>query len=174
MSAISRPGAQPSSTIVVHPNRDKPRVQATRATVVLLLLASVALVLLITIGGSKVLQGAVIVPFGYVLVYLLLAFYAARWNRGTLPVAAALALLLAIFALVSAPAWFEREKTGLVQASLGSDLLGVVTLLLIPVQILLIAFAMRGLSQGWNVEVERAGATDHADSRYQDAHPHPA
>jgi hypothetical protein len=30
-----------------------------------------------------------------------------------------------------------------------------VTLLLIPVQLLLIAFAMRGFQQNWNVEIER-------------------
>ncbi len=29
------------------------------------------------------------------------------------------------------------------------------TLLIVPVQILLIAFAMRGFKQGWNVELER-------------------
>ncbi len=35
------------------------------------------------------------VQIGFILVYLTLAFYAARWNRGVLPVAAALAVLLA-------------------------------------------------------------------------------
>jgi hypothetical protein len=33
-------------------------------------------------------------------------------------------------------------------------MLGVLTLLIIPLQILLVAFAMRGFSQAWNVEVE--------------------
>jgi hypothetical protein len=32
--------------------------------------------------------------------------------------------------------------------------LGLITLLIAPVQVLLILFAMRGFSQGWNVEVE--------------------
>jgi hypothetical protein len=31
----------------------------------------------------------------------------------------------------------------------------VITLVIIPVQILLIAFAMRGFSQGWNIELEQ-------------------
>jgi hypothetical protein len=31
----------------------------------------------------------------------------------------------------------------------------VLTFLIIPVQLLLVAFAMRGFSQGWNVELER-------------------
>jgi hypothetical protein len=33
--------------------------------------------------------------------------------------------------------------------------MGILTLLVIPLQLLLIVFAMRGLRQGWNVEVER-------------------
>jgi hypothetical protein len=33
-------------------------------------------------------------------------------------------------------------------------MLGLLTLLLVPVQVLLILFAMLGFSQGWNVEVE--------------------
>jgi hypothetical protein len=31
----------------------------------------------------------------------------------------------------------------------------VLTLLIVPVQMLLVAFAMRGFQQGWNVELER-------------------
>ena len=72
-----------------------------------------------------------------------------------LPLAAALAILLAIFALVAAPSWFARDKAHFTQPGLNAGLLGVVTLLIIPVQILLIAFAMRGFNQGWNVEVEQ-------------------
>ena len=33
-------------------------------------------------------------------------------------------------------------------------MLGTVTVLLVPVQVLLIVFAMFGFSQGWNVELE--------------------
>ena len=71
-----------AGVIVTHPNRDKPVVQATRATVVLLLLASAALVLIVTVGGWSVLQGAVPIQIAYVLAYLTLAFFAMRWNRG--------------------------------------------------------------------------------------------
>ena len=141
--------------IITHPNRDKAVVQATRATVVLLLLASAALVLIVTVGGWKLLWGAKPIQIGYVLVYLTLAFFAARWNRGVLPVAAVLAVLLLIFALVAGPGWFARDKTGFAQPSINAGLLGVLTLLVVPVQMLLVTFAMRGLSQGWNVEVER-------------------
>jgi len=70
-------------------------------------------------------------------------------------VAAALSVFLLIFAAVAAPGWFEHQKHGFAAPTINSDMLGVLTLLLIPVQVLLIIFAMRGLSQGWNVELER-------------------
>ncbi len=165
--------AQPG-VVITHPNRGKAVVQATRATVIALLLISVALILIVTIGGWKTLQGALPVQFGYVLVYLLLALFAGRWNRGVLPVSAALAVLLAIFALVAGPAWFDRDKTGFAQPDLNAGLLGVLTLLIIPVQMLLVAFAMRGFSQGWNVELERRDPNIGASSGYPDASPYPA
>lgn len=148
-------GSAPAGVIVTHPNRDKPVVQATRATVVLLLLASAGLVLIVTVGGWSVLQGMIPVEIAYVIVYLTLAFYALRWNRGVLPVSAVLAVLLLIFSLVAGPAWFARDKAGYAQPALDAGLLGVLTLLIAPVQMLLVAFAMRGFRQGWNVELER-------------------
>src|SRR5438105_12413018 len=157
--------------IITHPNRDKPVVQATRATVVLLLLVSAGLVLIVTVGGWSVLWGSKPIMIGYVLVYLTLAFYAARWNRGVLPVGAVLAVLLLIFALVAGPSWFARDKTGFAQPTIEAGLLGVLTLLIVPVQMLLIAFAMRGFRQGWNVEHERR---EPGAELYPEAPPHPA
>ena len=157
--------------IITHPNRHKPAVQATRATVVLLLLVSAGLLLIVTVGGWSLLWGAKPIEIGYVLVYLTLAFYAARWNRGVLPVAAVLAVLLLIFALVAGPAWFARDKTGFAQPALDAGLLGVLTLLIVPVQMLLIAFAMRGFNQGWNVELEQREA---GPDLYAQAPPYPA
>ncbi len=172
MSSIPGGQAQPGVTIT-HPNRDKPVVQATRATVVLLLLVSAGLVLIVTVGGWAVLESAWVVQIAYILIYLTLAFFAARWNRGVLPVASALAVLLLIFALVAGPSWFNRNKTGFAQPLLNSGLLGVITLLIVPVQMLLIAFAMRGFKQGWNVELERRSPSLGGDF-YADAPPHPA
>src|ERR1700730_6112492 len=165
--------ATSAGVIATHPNRDKPVVQATRATVILLLLASAALVLIVTVGGWSVLQGAVPVQIAYVLVYLTLAFYAARWKSGVLPVAAALAVLLGIFALVAGPSWFARDKAGFAQPALSAGLLGLLTLLIVPVQMLLVAFAMRGFSQGWNVELERRDSTGGTNT-YAAAAPYPA
>jgi hypothetical protein len=173
-SAMFSPAEGRPEVIVTHPNRDKPVVQATRATVVLLLLVSAALVLVITVSGWNVLESAVVIQMAYIAVYLAFAFYAARWNRGVLPVAAVLAVILGIFAMLAGPAWFGRDKSGLASPDyLSAGLLGVLTLLILPVQILLVTFAMRGFSQGWNVELERrdpaAGADLHADAPAQPA-----
>ena len=141
--------------IITHPNRGKPAAQATRATVVLLLLVSTALILIITIGGWTTLEGGIPILLAWAIVYVLMAYFAARWSRGVLPMAAALALILLVFALVAAPSWFARNKAGFAQPTLNAGLLGVLTLVIIPVQILLIAFAMRGFQQGWNIELEQ-------------------
>jgi hypothetical protein len=144
-----------ADVVITHPNRHKPVVQATRATVIALMLATAALVAIVTIGGWAVLQAAKPIEIAYVLIYLTMAFLAVRWNRGVLPVSAVLAVLLAIFALVAAPSWFSRDKTGFEEPALNAGLLGVLTVLIVPVQVLLVGFAMRGFQQGWNVEVEQ-------------------
>jgi hypothetical protein len=143
-----------ADTVLVHPNREKAESHATKAVVAFLLLLSAGLIAIVTIGGWSVLQGAQLVSFGYVIVYVLFAFYVARWNRGVLPVAAALAILLAVVAAVAGPAWFARDKTGFDDPALDPSILGLLTLIIVPVQLLLIVFAMRGFSQQWNVEVE--------------------
>jgi len=143
-----------AGTVLVHPNREKVESKATKAAVVLLLLVSAGLILVITLGGWSKLQGAQVVSFGYVIVYLVMAFYVSRWNRGVLPVAAALAVLFAVIAAVAAPAWFERDKAGFADPALEPSILGLLTIILVPVQLLLVAFAMRGFQQQWNTEVE--------------------
>ena len=144
-----------------HPNRDKAESKATRASVGLLLVISALLILVVTAGGWSQLQGAQIIAIGYIIVYLVMAFYVARWNRGVLPVAAALAVLFAVVAAVAAPAWFERDKAGFEDPALDPGMLGLLTAIIVPVQLLLVAFAMRGFQQQWNVEVEVA--PDEAD-----------
>ncbi|HEX5308596.1 MAG TPA: hypothetical protein VFW38_05880 [Solirubrobacteraceae bacterium] len=150
-SRAARPGV-----IVTHPNRDKAVVQATRATVILLLLISTGLILIVTLGGWGTLEGLKPLLVFWVLAYVAMAYFAARWRRGVLPMAAALALLMLVFALVAAPEWFTRDKPGYAEPNLPAGLLGVITLVIVPVQLLLIVFAMRGFTQGWNVELERS------------------
>ena len=140
---------------IEHPNREKTASKATRAVVVVLLLASALVMIVITIGAWDVLVGAKGVQILYILLYLGIAYFVARWSRGVLPVAAALAIVLLIFAAVSVPGWFARDKPGFDDPALASDVVGILTALLIPLQLLLIGFAMRGFQQAWNVEVER-------------------
>jgi FtsH-binding integral membrane protein len=140
---------------IEHPNRRKAASKLTRAIVVVLLLISAALVTVITIGGWDTLQGAKALQIAYIAVYLVIAFFVLRWSRGVLPLAAALAIVLLIFAAVSAPAWFDRDKPGFAEPALDEGILGLVTALIVPVQLLLIAFAMSGFRQAWNVEVEQ-------------------
>src|SRR3954452_2359540 len=144
-----------SDYVIEHPNRDKAESKATRGIVFLLLLVSVGLFLIVTIGGWNALVGAQAMQIFYIVVYLVMAFYIGRWNRGVLPVIAALAIIMAIFAAVATSAWFDRDKTGFTDPDLSSNILGTITAIIVPVQVLLIAFAMRGFQQAWNVEVER-------------------
>ena len=150
--------------VLVHPNRDKAEAKATRAAVILLLVTSSALIAIVTLGGWGQLQGGQIVAIAYVIIYAVIAYYVMRWNSGVLPVAAGLAVLFAVIAAVAGPAWFERDKSGFENPTLEPSILGLLTVILVPVQILLIAFAMRGFAQKWNVEVEVS--PDEAD-RYE-------
>ena len=136
---------------IEHPNRRKAASKLTRVVVVLLLLISAALVAIVTVGGWDALQGAKALQIAYIVVYVVLAFFVMRWSRGVLPLAAALAIILLIFAA----GWFDRDKPGFAEPTLDEGVLGLVTALIVPVQILLIAFAMSGFRQAWNVEVER-------------------
>jgi hypothetical protein len=138
-----------------HPNRRKPASKLTRVIVVLLLLVSVALMTIISVGGWDAIEGAKALQVAYILLYAVLAVFVLRWNRGVLPLIAALAIVLLIFAAVSTPAWFDRDKTGFSNPALDESILGLLTALLVPVQLLLIAVSMSGFRQAWNVEVER-------------------
>jgi hypothetical protein len=165
-----------SNVVIEYPNRDKASSKATKAVVVLLLLVTAALMAIVTIGGWEKLQGAKLLQVAYIVIFLIVAFYIARWRSGLLPVAAALAIILLIFAAVSGPEWFARDKDGFDQPAIDANILGLITLLIVPVQVLLIAFAMSGFRQNWQTEVERRVDRDD-DRRRQtggDAAPAPA
>ena len=139
---------------IEHPNRKKASSKVTRMIVVVLLLASALVMAIISLGAWDQLVGAKALQVIYILLYVMLAYFVARWSRGVLPVAAALAIVLAIFALVSVPGWYERDRPGFTDPALSADVVGLLTALLIPLQLLLVFFAMRGFQQAWNVEVE--------------------
>src|SRR5262245_17078498 len=162
--------------VIEHPNREKAGAKVTKAIVVVLLIVSAALVLIVTVGGWAALEGAKALQIAFIVLYIVCAAFIARWNRGLLPVVASLAIVLGIFAAVSAPAWFDRAKPGLTNPALDSDLLGLICALIVPVQILLIAFSMRAFAQKWNVEVEREADDDGPEPARPapQGHPQPA
>jgi hypothetical protein len=152
--------------VVINPNRDKVICKLTRLIVVLILVASVALMLVLTIGGWSKLQGLKPLNFLWCVLYLIIAFYILRWSRGLLPITAGLAILLLTVAViagtgVAGASWFDRHHHGFASAQsllggqgLADNVLGIATLLLIPVEGALIVFAMIGFAQAWNVELE--------------------
>jgi lysylphosphatidylglycerol synthetase-like protein (DUF2156 family) len=146
---------QSSEDLVIwHPNREKGGSKATKAGTILLLLACAALTAIITIGGWASLEGAQVISIFFIIVFLLMAFFVARWNRGVLPLSAAFAIVLLVFAAIAAQGWFDRDSSGFDNPGLPPGLIGLLVLILIPVSFLLIVFAMRGFSQKWNVEIE--------------------
>jgi lysylphosphatidylglycerol synthetase-like protein (DUF2156 family) len=162
--------------VIEHPNREKSASKVTKAIVVVLLIVSAALVLIVTVGGWAALEGAKALQIAFIVLYIVCAAFIARWNRGLLPVVASLAIVLGIFAAVSAPAWFDRAKPCLTNPALDSDLLGLICALIVPVQILLIAFSTRAFAQKWNVEVEREADDDGPEPTRpaREGHPQPA
>jgi hypothetical protein len=149
--------------VLEYPNRDKASSKMTKAIVVLLLLVTAALMTIVTVGGWEKLQGAKLIQVAYILLFLICAFMIWRWRSGLLPVSAALAIILLIFAAVSGPEWFARDKDGFDQPAIDAQMLGLITLILVPVQVLLIAFAMSGFRQNWQTEVERRPDRDRED-----------
>jgi TRAP-type C4-dicarboxylate transport system permease small subunit len=139
------------------PNREKASSKATKALVALILLISAFLIVIVTLGGWERLQSTSVgvLTIFWAGLYVLFAIMVLGWRRGVLPVAAASAMILSIFAGVAAGAWFARDKDGLESPALPEELLGTLTLVIILVQIALIVVAMVGFNQGWHIEEER-------------------
>ena len=150
--ASARPGYE-----LWRPNREKAEAKTMKAVIAFVLLVSAGLLLVITIGGWDRLLGTSVAVMSllWALLYIVFAFLVMRWSRGILPVAAALAVILAIFAAIAAPDWFARDKPGLDSPALPEDLLGLLTLIVVPVQLVLVAVSMIGFNQEWQVEEER-------------------
>lgn len=139
------------------PNREKSESKTTRVIVAFVLVVSAVLLVVITLGGWERLQspGVGAMTIVWAALYVIFALLVVRWNRGLLPVISAMAIVMVIFAAVAAGGWFARAKDGLDSPALPEELLGLLTIIVIPVQILLIVVAMIGFNQAWNVEEER-------------------
>src|SRR5215213_8986759 len=140
------------------PNREKAESVTTKVVLVFLLAATSIIAVIIAIAGFSLMSGGTgmaVVTLIYGLLYAFFAFLVARWSRGILPVAAALSMILAIFCAVGANSWFARDKSGFDDALLPSSLIGLLVVLLGLLQIILIAAALYGFNQEWQVEEER-------------------
>lgn len=149
-AASARPGYE-----LWRPNRETQAAQGARAAVFTLLVVSAILALVIIIGGWSKLEGGKNMALAFVVIYLVLAWRVLKWSRGALPVTAALATILAIFSVLAAPGWFDRAKDGLTSPALPDEVLGVLTIAMIPLQIVLVAVALVSFNQDWHVEEER-------------------
>ena len=141
--------------VIEHPNRRKASSQLARLLVIVLLIVSGALVLIVSLGGWATIEGAKPIQIVFIALYFVAALFVARWARGVLPMIAGLAVILAIFGAVAAPAWFDRAKDGFTEPALRADVLGLLCALLVVVQLALAIVAMVAFRQRWNVEVER-------------------
>ena len=141
--------------VVEHPNREKASSKATKVIVVLLILLSALLMLVVQIGGWEVASGMAMLSFLLVAIYLVLAFFIAKWSKGMLPVAAGAAAIVMTNALVAVPSWSDRNAVGFTIDTMDPGVLAAICAVLVPLQILLVIFALRGFRQDWNVEVER-------------------
>jgi hypothetical protein len=139
------------------PNREKASSKSMKAIVAFVLFVSAALLVIITLGGWERLQspGVGVATLIWAGLYVLFGLLILGWNRGVLPVSAAMAVIMAIFAAVAAPGWFDRAKDGLSSPALPEDLIGLLTVIVIPVSLILVLVAMLAFNQEWQVEEER-------------------
>ena len=140
--------------IIEHPNRAKSASKVSRAVMVILLLLSAGLMAVIVFGGWDALMGMQVIALAWIAFYVFFAFLVARWRRGVLPVIAALALIMLIFALIAVPTWVDRDSAGYAATPLGAGVLATLAAVLVALQAVLCIAAGQAFNQEWNVEVE--------------------
>ncbi len=124
----------------------------------LLLIASIALMLLVVLGGWSLLTGGAtwgVISLLIVLIYVILTIMVGRWSRGAVTLSVVFAVLMLIFSSIGFESWFARDKADFAEAALPSDLVGLLVFLMIPVQIALGIVASIAVKQEWHVEEER-------------------
>ena len=162
------------------PNREKAESITTKLVLVLLLASTAAIAALVTITGFSLLTGGGamgVICLIYAALYAFFAFLVFRWNRGILPVAAALSMILAIFCATGAGSWFARDKAGFEKALIPTPLIGTLVVVLILLQLVTIAVCLYAFNQNWHVEEERpigSGEDYGAGATPEDSAPLPA
>jgi hypothetical protein len=162
------------------PNREKAASITTKFVLFVLLAVTAAIAGVIAITGFSLMTGGSamgVVSLIFALLYAFFAFLVARWNRGILPVVAALSMILAIFCAAGADSWFARDKPGFSDALIPVSLIGLLVVILAILQLVVIAVALYAFNQNWHVEEERAigsGEDYGAGATPDDVHPLPA
>jgi hypothetical protein len=140
------------------PNREKAESVTTKFVCALLLWITAGIAIVVAISGFSLMSGGAgmgVMALIYGLLYAFFGFLVIRWNRGILPVAAALSIILAILCAAGANSWFARDKAGFDEGLLPSPVIGTLVIILALLQLVLIAFALYGFNQNWHVEEER-------------------
>ena len=162
------------------PNREKAESITTKFVLVLLLAATAAIAALIAITGFSLMTGGsgmAIICLIYAALYAFFAFLVLRWNRGILPVAAALSTILAIFCATGAESWFARDKAGFDEGLISSSAIGLLVIVLLLLQVVVVAVSLYAFNQNWHVEEERpigSGEDYGAGANPDDSAPLPA
>ena len=161
--------AQQAAARLRHPNRERASAKATKTVIALLLVSSAVLIALVLIGGWTTQTGARWMTLAYVIIYSLIAYFVFfQWKRGVLALSAGLALMFAAMVAPGLPGWFERTKDGYASSLLPAEVLGLLTVLIVMLQVLLVAASILGFQQGWDVEVEERSQQDREDEDEDD------
>jgi hypothetical protein len=156
--------------VLTYPNREKAASKVTRTAVAAVLALSALLMLFVTIGGWSKLAGLEPLNIIWCVVYLVMAVYVMRWARELLPIAVGLAALMFAFTLIAESAaagvnWSDRNgpdyspvHTLFGGSGLSPSTLSALTILIAVTQALLIAAAIYGFRQAWNIEYEAPAA----------------
>jgi hypothetical protein len=175
--SVSSTRAVKPGYVVSYPNRERRASQVTKLLVAATLVISTLLMLVVTVGGWSKLAGLLPVNLIWCVVYVTIAYYVLRWARGLLPIAAALAALLLVFAVIATTSldgvsWSDRSAPGYAAAhtlfgggGLTPGTLNTLTIAIAVAQVVLIAIAMRGFSQRWNIEYEVPGPVGQLTAR---------
>lgn len=162
------------------PNREKAQSITTKFVLALLLAATAVIAAVITIAGFSLMTGGsgmAIICLIYAALYAFFTFLVLRWNRGILPVVAALSTILAIFCATGANSWFSRDKSGFDEGLIPSSGIGLLVIVLLLLQVVVVAVSLYAFNQNWHVEEERpigSGEDYGAGASPDDSAPQPA
>ena len=141
-----------------HPNREKPASLTVRFLIVILLVAAAVLMVIVALGGWSILKGGStwgVISILLAGLYCLLAYLIWKWSRGALALGTAVSVLLLVLFSVGVGSWFARNKPDFTEAALPSELLGLIVVILIPLQAAITIATAIGFRQDWYVEEER-------------------